>query len=455
MIAHCPTSIRWLFGLAMLVPPLARGADSTGEKLENWHQWRGPSADGVAPRGNPPVRWDDQHNIQWKAEIPGRGSSTPIVWQDRVFLVTAIDTGRPGGVAPPTSPQPPNPFGIKTPTTYFRFVVLCYQRGTGQLLWEQTAAEVLPHEGHHQDNSFASASPTTDGKYLYVSFGSRGLFCYDLDGELQWKHPLEPVLTRLSFGEASSPVVHGDRLVLVRDNEGKSQILVLDARNGELVWKKDRDEISAWATPLIVEHDNRTQVITNASKRVRSYDLATGKVWWECGGQFSNVIPSPVRLNDHVLCLSGYRGSAAIAIPLAADGDVTDSDRLAWTYNRDTPYVPSPLLYRDQLYFNKSNTAIVTCLNAATGTPVWAAQRLEDLNNIYSSPVAAADRVYFVGRDGTTAVLRHGEKLDVLATNRLSDPIDASPAIARDQLFLRGRKFLYCLAETAARASEE
>jgi outer membrane protein assembly factor BamB len=322
---------------------------------------------------------------------------------------------------------------------------LCLDRKTGKTIWERTAVEDLPNEGHHGDSSFASASPTTDGQRLYVSFGSRGIFCYDLSGELQWKRPIDTVQTRLSFGEACSPVVHGDSLVLNRDNEGHSHLLVLDARTGEVRWRAERDEVSAWATPLVIEHNGRTQVITNASKRVRSYDLATGEVLWECGGQVSNVIPSPVLCGDLVCCMSGYKGSAVYAIPLDATGDITDTPRIAWKYDRDTPYVPSPLLYGDQLYFNKVNNAILTCLNARTGESILEATRLPDLNNIYASPVGAADRVYFVGRDGTTLVLKHGAKLEPLATNRLDDPMDASPAIAGKQLFLRGRKHLYCL----------
>ena len=425
------------------------GGEFASDRQQNWHQWRGPEANGVAPEGNPPLKWGADTNLQWKVEIPGRGSSTPIVWNDRVFILTSINTGRAADVdvAPPSADQPKNPFGITNPTTYYQFVVLCFDRATGKQLWERIATEVLPHEGHHQDNSFASASPTTDGRHLYVSFGSRGLYCYDLDGNLKWNHPLDTVLTRLSFGEACSPVVHGDSLVLNRDNDGKSHIVVLNSNTGELRWKSERNESSAWATPLIVDHDGRTQVITNASNRVRSYELASGKVLWECGGQVSNVIPSPVRFGNSVLCLSGYRGSSAIAISLDAKDDVTDSDKILWKFNRDTPYVPSPLLYGDMLYFNKSNSAILTCLNAATGKPIFEAQRLQDLNNVYASPVGAADRVYIVGRDGTTVVLKRGSTLEVLAVNKIEDPIDASPAIAGKQMFLRGRKYLYCLAE--------
>jgi outer membrane protein assembly factor BamB len=418
--------------------------DFSTERNHNWHQWRGPEATGVAPHANPPVEWDQSRNLKWKAAIPGQGKSTPIVWGHRIFVTTAINTGTVVEGAARPEDQPQRQFGIKFPNTLYRFVVQCLDRQTGKLLWEQTAVEALPHEGHHGDNSFASASPTTDGQFLYVSFGSRGVYCYDLDGHRQWQRKLNNVSTRLSFGEGSSPVIHGDTVLLVRDNETDSRILALDARTGESRWERPREESSAWATPLVVEHNGRTQVITNASKRVRSYDLQTGDVIWECGGQVANVTPCPVLLGEQVICMSGYRGSIAMSLPIAAEGDITDSPRIAWRYSQDTPYVPSPLLYGDLLYFNKLNNGVLTVLDAKTGQPVLEATRLQGISNVYASPVGAADRVYYTSRDGTTVVLKHGSKLELLATNRIDDLMDASPAIVGNQIFIRGQNALYC-----------
>lgn len=420
-------------------------AEFSQERANNWHQWRGPDATGVAPQGNPPIEWSQTKNLKWKVEIPGHGKSTPIIWGNRVFITTAINTGKIVEGAAKPEDQPERQFGIKFPNTLYRFVVLCLDRQTGKVIWEKTAVEELPNEGHHGDNSYASASPFTDGKLLFVSFGSRGLYCYDLDGNLQWQKKLDNVQTRLSFGEGSSPVAHGDTVILTRDNETKSMILALDTKNGEVRWEAARDETSAWATPLIVDYNGTTQVITNATRKVRSYDLKTGKVLWECAGQVANVTPSPVQCGEDVICMSGYKGSVAMSLPLASTGDISGTDKIAWKFDRDTPYVPSPLLYGDLLFFNKLNNGILVCLDAKTGKQVLESTRLQGISNIYASPVGAADRVYFVGRDGTTLVLKRSTNVEVLATNRLDDLIDASPAIAGDQLFLRGQQHLYCL----------
>jgi outer membrane protein assembly factor BamB len=417
------------------------------ERLNNWHQWRGPLATGEARRGTPPLKWDQKTNIKWKTPIPGHGTSTPIIWGDQIFLLTAIDTGR---VAKAEDlPKVDSRLKKKTdaPKTYYKFVVLSIDRKTGRILWQRIATEQVPHEGHHPTHSYAAYSPTTDGKFLYVSFGSRGIYCYDLKGELQFSRQLGRMNTRLGWGEGTSPVVHGDSLILNWDQETGSFITVLSAKTGEPKWKKDRDEPTSWATPLVVEHKGKTQVVVNGTNRVRSYDLANGRVIWGCGGQTINAIPSPVSKDGVVYCMSGYRGSAAFALPLDATGDITGSDTILWHVKRGTPYVPSPLLIGDRLYFTQGNKAILTSLDIKTGKPVIDRQRLSGLGTLYASPVAAGERIYIADRDGTTLVLKQGDKLEILAINKLDDPIDASPAVVGKQLFLRGRKYLYCIEE--------
>jgi outer membrane protein assembly factor BamB len=435
--------------LAVLFPILGadvRAEDFETQRLDNWHQWRGPLANGTAPHGKPPQKWDDKTNIKWKTDLPGLGSSTPIVWGDLVFVLTAIDTRRQAD--PADVPQANRRFEKKTrpPTTYHQLVVLAIERNSGKLRWKRVAAEAVPHEGHHDSHTYAAFSPTTDGKFLYVSFGSQGLYCYDFDGKLQWKRTDLPRLeTRLGWGEGASPVVHGDALIVPWDQEGPSHLYVLDKRTGQTRWKADRDEVTTWNTPLVVDYKGRTQIILLATKFIRSYDLADGRVLWKCGGLTVNCIPSAVRYGDSVICMSGYRGAAAFRIALDAQGDVTGTDKILWTYKRGTPYVPSPLLSGDRLYFTQTNEPLLTCLNGRTGEVILDRARLRALSSLYGSPMEADGRIYLTDRDGTTMVLQRGDTLNVLSVNRLDEPIDASPAVVGRQLFLRGAKHLYCI----------
>lgn len=415
---------------------------------ENWHQWRGPDANGVSRTATPPLTWSETENVRWKVPIEGEGGSSPIIWEDRVFLLTAMDTGKVDpDKTPPEDQTHQNPFGIKYPNTYHLYVVLCLDRETGKVRWREIANEMVPVEGHHRDNDFASSSPTTDGERLYAWFGSAGLYCYTLDGELVWKRDLGPAKTRLSFGEGSSPVVHDGKLIVTRDQEDQSYIIVLDAETGDTLWRRDRNEPSCWATPIVVEHDGKTQLIANGHERVRSYDLENGSLLWECGGQVSNVTPSPVHDDSTVYCMSGYRGSSVMALPLDAKGDISDSQEIKWSKDKGTPYVPSPILYDGLLYFNQTNSAILSCVDAKTGKTLIERTRMPGLKGIYASPVGAADRVYYVGRDGTTLVLKKGPEFEVLATNAVDEPIDSTPALAGNQIFLRSDKSLYCIAE--------
>jgi outer membrane protein assembly factor BamB len=255
--------------------------------------------------------------------------------------------------------------------------------------------------------------------------------------------------TRLGWGEASTPVLAGEVLIVNWDQEAGSFIYGLDPKTGEVKWKTERDEVTSWNTPLVVDYKGRTQIIVNATKRTRSYDPADGKQIWECGGQVVNCIPSTVTKDGVVFCVSGYKGSMAAAISLDAKGDVTGTEKVLWKYEKDTPYVPSPLLLGDRLYFTQLNSTILTSLDVKTGKPVIERERLQGLTEIYASPTAAAGRIYITDRDGTTLVLKAGDKLEVLAKNRLDDPVDASPVIVGKQLFLRGQKYLYCIEEAA------
>jgi outer membrane protein assembly factor BamB len=432
-----------LLGLAFALPAPLFAANPPASS--DWRQWRGPLATGEAPDAKPPLRWDATTNIAWKTELPGKGASTPIVLGDRVFVLTAVDTGREADPKDIPKPDPRYKKIPRRPQTYYRFLVLALSRKTGKVLWQRTAAERVPHEGHHDTHSFAAASPTTDGKRLYVSFGSYGVYCYDLEGKRLWKRELGRLETRLGWGEAVTPALHAGRLFLTCDHEGPSFLVALDAESGKPLWKVDRDEVTSWATPLPVPYKGRTQLIVPGTKKVRSYDVSSGKVVWECGGMTVNCIPSPVPGDGVVYCMSGYKGAAAVAVPLASKGDVTE--KVAWRLERGTPYVPSPLLVAGRLYFTQRNEPLLSCVEAKTGKVLFDRARLPSLADLYGSPVAAAGRIYLADRRGTTLVLQQADKLKVLATNRLGETIDASPAAAGRQLFLRGEKHLFCIEE--------
>jgi outer membrane protein assembly factor BamB len=432
--------------LTSLAASLAPAGEEAPKALEQWPHWRGPLATGAAPRADPPINWDEKTNIGWKVPVPGRGSSTPVIWGDRVFVATAVDTGRKGKQSDmPKDPPAGLELKTKSPGTYHQFILMCFDRKTGKVLWQDICAERVPHEGYQPTHSFAAGSPTTDGKYVWVSFGSRGIYCYDVAGKQRWARDLGLFYSRYGFGEASTPVLYGNDLVLNWDQEINSKLIVLDARTGQTRLDIPRDEKTSWNTPLVVEYQGVTQVIVNATNKARSYDLATGKVLWECGGQTVNAIPSAVAADGVAYLMSGYMKSFAVAVPLDARGDLTGANKVLWTYSKGTPYCPSPLLVDAKLYFTKANDNALTCLDAKTGKPYIDGVRLNAAASFYGSPVAAAGRIYLVDQHGVGLVLKQSTKVEVLATNKLADDFDSSPAAVGRQLFLRGHNYLYCI----------
>ncbi len=450
--------------MSLIMPQLSLAATDASER--NWPHWRGPEDNGVAPRGNPPTAWSETNNVKWKVRIPGNGTATPIIWENKVFVQTAVLASKKAeaaaiarpvpqvfGAPAPSEPgrrRPGGPGGgmrSEKPTAPYQFVLLALDRETGKTLWQKVAREEIPHEGHHPDHGFSSHSPITDGSHIYSYFGSRGLHCYDLDGNLKWEKDFGRMQTKNSFGEGSSPALSGKTLVINWDHEGADFIVALDKDSGQELWRQPREEETSWATPLIVEHAGKAQVITSATRKIRSYDLATGKQLWECGGMSANVIPTPVARDGVVYPISGFRSYALLAIKLGGMGDLTDSDAISWKLNRGTPYVPSPMLYGNRLYFYSNNNGILSCLDAKTGKALIDMERVESLPGVYASPVGAADHIYLVGRNGTSVVIRNSDKLETISINRLQEKFDASPAIAGGELFLRGHDYLYCIAE--------
>jgi outer membrane protein assembly factor BamB len=414
---------------------------------DDWPRWRGPNDDGMA-RGEAPVEWSNTKNVAWRVSIPGRGYSSPVIWGDRIFLTTAVPAGAAPIAPPPARPQGRGAGGGAGAGREHKFVVLCLDRHTGKLLWEQVATVATPEEGYHgRYGSFASNSPVTDGKHLYAFFGSRGLYSFDLNGRLVWRKEFPPMRMRLQFGEGTPTVLDGDTLYLKFDQEEGSYMVALDKRNGKELWRITRDEVSSWSPPLVISYKGRKQVVVSASKRVRSYEPTTGKLIWESAGLGTNVIPAPLYLGDMIYVMSGHREPNFLAIRLGREGDLTGTDSIVWTNDRGNPYSSSPVLHDNKIYF-VTDSGMLSCLDARTGEAYYRQQRLPKPYNFKSSPVGASGKLYLATEDGDIVIVKMGEKYEVLATNTLTDQVFiASPAVAGGSLYLRSQDALYCIRQ--------
>lgn len=439
-----PLLLAFLCGfLAMSLP----GDDtSPGREHLSWPQWRGPLGTGVAPNSDPPVEWSETKNIRWKTALPGKGHSTPVIWGERIFLTTAIPYGDP---LPPRNSTAPGTHDGEPVTQRHEFVVLAVNRRDGKILWRTTVHKKLPHEGGHYTGSLASNSAVTDGAHVYAFFGSHGLYCLDFNGAILWQKQFGEMQTKHGHGESISPVLYGETLFINWDHDGPCFVAAFDKRTGRQIWKVARDEDTSWSSPIVHENDGRPLLIVAGTNRVRAYEPATGKVIWECGGLSSNIVATPVAADGMLFAGSSYEKRALLAIRLdRAKGDITGTDRVAWSRSRGTPYVPSPLLYGDALYFLTHYQGVLSRVDALTGVDRPGQIRLGGIGNIYASPVAAGGRVYVTDLDGKTIVLSHEDTPRILALNTLDESFSASAAIVGRELYLRGKQHLYCIART-------
>ena len=410
-------------GLVLVVAPLSAAS---------WLQWRGPNNNGVADSAAP-TKFSAAENVKWRVAIPGHGNSTPIVVGDRIFLTTAVPTGS----------------GRSGALTEHEFVVMALDKATGKQLWRKTAITTTPHEGHHEQyGSFASNSPVSDGESVFVSFGSRGLYAYDLDGNLRWKKPLSPLRMRLGFGEGTAPVLDGDLLIVQHDQEAQSYVLVVDKRTGEEKWRAERNEPSAWAQPLVVEYGGRKQLVTS-STRVRTYDLETGKLIWEAGGLGGNAIPAVVQVSDDmVIALTGWRNANLLAIKLGGKGDITGNPQyIKWTNARGNSYTPSPVVHDGILYLLADN-GVLSAFDAVTGEVHYMQQRMPGFPSYKASPVAAGGNLYTASENGMATVIRLGKQFGVVSANSMGDEMFvSSPVIVDGELYLRSQDELFAISE--------
>ncbi len=425
------------------------------QDADHWPRFRGPTARGVAaddPRL--PTTWSRTENVRWVVDVPGWGWSSPVVWGDKVFVSSVVsdvpnEGPRKGLYLGEGVRQPP-------PGTH-TWLVLCFDLKTGREIWRRTSHTGRPPVPRHPKSTYASETPTTDGERLYVLFGDVGLYCYDFDGQLIWQQPIAPKKTMMDYGAAASPVVHGNLVIMVYDNQEESYIAAYDALDGHLHWKIPRDEKTTWATPYVWQTEERTEIVVCGKNRNRSYDLS-GNVLWEFDGRMSNlVIPSPFAADGLLYIASGYIGDAhrpVYAIRPGANGDIslaagqTSNDFIAWYLPRGGPYNPSPIVY-DGLYFTLFDRGYMTCHDAVTGEEVYGRTPFARGATFTSSPWAYNGHLFFLSEDGDTFVIRAGKEFEHVATNALEELAIATPSIARGHLLIRTASKLYCLQQQA------
>ncbi len=433
-------------GVLLLANGAALGAEPEVRDPHQWANWRGPLMNGHAPEAKPPVEWSEARNIRWKTELPGLGHSTPAVWNDRIFLTTAIPVGEP--LAEPRPELAPGAHDNFLVTNRYEFVALAINRADGKIVWKKTLNAALPYEGGHYTSSLASHSPAADSEHVFAFFGSYGLYCLDHDGGVIWKKDLGRMHSKHGHGEGSSPVLFGDTLVVNWDHEEQSFVVALDKRTGIEKWRVKREELTSWASPIVTEVDGKPQVVVSGTQRVRGYDLKTGDKVWEAGGLSANVVASPVAGSGIAIFGSSYETQAMFAVRMTGGkGDITDNDNVLWFRRRSTPYVPSPLLYDDVVYYLRHYQNVLSRVNIESGADEGGPFRLGELRNIYSSPVGADGRIYVTSREGLTIVLTHSAEPELLAINQLEDQFSASAALVGDEMILRGEKHLYSIKQ--------
>lgn len=412
----------------------------------NWPQWRGPDGSGISTEKNLPSEWSPTKNIKWKTPIDGRAHSSPIVWGNRVFLTTAIEGAEvPGAKAVQHKIDGkdfvhPDSLGANRKQT---FKVICLDRDSGKILWQETAWEGTPFDDRHRKSSYAASTPATDGKMVYAFFGAEGLYAYDFKGKLAWKAQVGN-MGNLGMGTGTSPILFNNVVIVQADEENgeASFIVAFDKKTGKEVWKTPRKVQISWSTPLLVRTGSRAELIASGTESIVSYDPATGKELWRHKGVESNAIPSPVANNDMVYLVAGYPAKIALAIRLGQTGDLTGTPNVPWKYEKGTAYVPSPILYGDYLYLT-TDRGILTCIDAKTGEVKYEGGRIPVPATFTASPVAFDGKILMTSEDGDTFFVKSGPKHEVIGTNSIGEAVYASPAIADGSIYIRGEKNLY------------
>jgi outer membrane protein assembly factor BamB len=436
--------------------PASQDADQK-DATENWPQFRGHNASGIASGQDLPLNWDVKTgtNVLWKKPIPGLGHSSPIVWEDRVFVTTAVGEGKEAYLKVGRygeSPDNPEDF-------VHHYKVYCLDRKTGEIIWEKTAYSGKPKVARHIKSSHANCTPATDGKHLLVFFGSQGLYCYDLDGKLLWTRDLGYLdagafdVPDIQWGFGSSPIIHEDKVIVLCDVNNQSFIAALDLTNGKDIWRTLRDENPTWGTPTVHKSESLTQVIVNGYKHIGSYEIETGKpIWWMHGGG-DVPCPTPV-VSDGLVFITNAHGRMRpiYAIKLEAKGDISlarnekSNPCIPWFYPRRGAYQPTPLVMDDLLYV-ADNGGILTCYAAKTGEEKYRDPIGGDISSYSASPVAADGKLYISDEYGNIHIVKAGPTYEHLAVNKMDEICMASPAISGKTLFIRARRNLYAISK--------
>ena len=419
----------------------------------NWGQFRGNQARGIADGQNPPREWDaeSEQNLIWKATIPGLGLSCPVVWEDKVYVTTAISekdleikTGLYGDVT-----------SVDDDSVH-EFVTICFDANSGDELWRKTACKTVPSIKRHLKSTHANSTVATDGKHVVAWFGSEGIYCYSMAGDLIWEKSLGLLDSGWFYDReyqwqfAASPIIFDGRLILQCDIQDQSFLATYDVATGEEIWKVDREEIPSWSTPTVVETPTGYQIITNATKAIRSNDLETGTELWRIENNSEIAVPTPFLARDLIFVTSGYRPVRPIyAVRLNATGQLVrgkeqpGAEFLAWSQSSGGPYMPTPIVYGDYLYIC-GNSGVMTCQVATTGEDVYKKRlKMEGLTSFVGSLVAADGYLYITSEDGETAVIQAGPDFEIVSRGYIRENCLTTPAISNGKIFLRGQKHLF------------
>lgn len=436
--------------LHLLLAATFAAAPAIAAESNDWPGFRGTDGSGIARSGpGPAADLDLDRHLLWKAKIEGRGHSSPVISDGKVFLTTAIVGDVIPGAGPPEHTFGGEPF--KHPQAvdgnrHHTMKVIALDAEQGDLLWSHTAYAGRVYDDRHSASSYASPTPVTDGERVYAYFGSEGVYAYTVDGEPVWERDIGDIKT-VGLGVGTSPVLHDGLLIILADEDSgdDSFIVALDAATGEEIWKRKRPVQASWATPVLVEHEGQKQLLTSGYEYVIAYDPEDGSELWRATGLQNNAIHIPMTVGDLAVFSSGYPGKVVFAIPLASRGDLIGSDEVrAWTYRKGTGYVPSNLLYDGLLYLTNDG-GVITCLDARTGEVVYEGGRLPIRGRYSASMVGGGGRILMVNTDGDAALFRAGREHEVLGSFSLGESVWATPAIVGDRLYIRGGEHLFAL----------